>query len=141
MRKQRQQQQQKKKSTGAKQRPSTIVSAGRERGGASVPSLVSLREELDTDLAFADLALSFLLSGEERLAERVKTERGEEGKMLVVAVLTGGHRTLCAGRKPEESQVAVETEHRNLVERNVFQDWQRRQRLDSQKSGNDPQWK
>lgn len=47
---------------------------------ASVPSVLSLREELDTDLAFADLGLSFLLSGEERLAERVKTERGEEGR-------------------------------------------------------------
>lgn len=38
----------------------------------SVPSLVSLKEELDMDLAFADLGLSFLLSGEERLTERMR---------------------------------------------------------------------
>lgn len=62
---------------------------------------------MDTDLAFADLGLSFLLSGEERLAGRVKTERGERGDASSGS-LTGGHRTLCAGRKPEESQVAVE---------------------------------
>ena len=42
----------------------------------AIPSLVSLKDELDTGLGFADLDLSFLLSGgeEERLAERGKKE-------------------------------------------------------------------
>lgn len=45
----------------------------------TIPSLVSLRDELDLDFGFADLGLSFLLSGEEeRLTERVKTEETEE---------------------------------------------------------------
>lgn len=41
----------------------------------SIPSLVSLKDELDMDLAFADFGLSFLLSGEERLTERMKEEK------------------------------------------------------------------
>lgn len=40
-----------------------------------IPSLASLKDELDTGLAFADFDLSFLLSGEERLTERVKKEK------------------------------------------------------------------
>ena len=41
----------------------------------AIPSLVSLKDELDTGLTFADFALSFLLSGEEeRLTVRVKKE-------------------------------------------------------------------
>lgn len=42
----------------------------------AVPSLVSLKDELDMGLAFACFDLSFLLSGEEeeRLTERVKKE-------------------------------------------------------------------
>lgn len=40
----------------------------------SVPSLVSLKDELDKGLAFADFGLSFLLSGEERMTERMKNE-------------------------------------------------------------------
>lgn len=39
----------------------------------TIPSLVSLKDELDMGLGFAAFALSFLLSGEEeRLTERVK---------------------------------------------------------------------
>lgn len=45
----------------------------------SVPSLVSLKEELDMDLAFADLGLSFLLSGEERLTERMRRGDRRDG--------------------------------------------------------------
>ena len=41
----------------------------------TIPSLVSLKDELDVGLGFAAIALSFLLSGEEeRLTERVKKE-------------------------------------------------------------------
>lgn len=40
----------------------------------SIPSLVSLKDELDKGLAFADFGLSFLLSGEGRLTERMKNE-------------------------------------------------------------------
>lgn len=40
-----------------------------------IPSLASPKDELDTGLAFADFDLSFLLSGEERLTERVKKEK------------------------------------------------------------------
>lgn len=42
----------------------------------AIPSLVSLKDESDTGLDFADFDLSFLLSGgeEERLTERVKEE-------------------------------------------------------------------
>lgn len=43
----------------------------------AIPSLVSLRDELDSGLVFADFVLSFLFSGEEeRLTERVK-KRGQ----------------------------------------------------------------
>lgn len=38
----------------------------------TVPSLVSLKDELDMGLGFADFALSFLLSGEEEVTERMK---------------------------------------------------------------------
>lgn len=55
----------------------------------SIPSLVSLREELDMDLALADLDLSFLFSGEERLAERMKTERKEMLEVTVSQTATG----------------------------------------------------
>lgn len=63
------------------------------------------------DLALADLGLSFLLSGEERLAERMKKDREE---MLGVTLFKDGHRTLCVGRKHEESQVAVEVKKEPL---------------------------
>lgn len=56
-----------------------------------IPSLVSLREELDMDLALADLGLSFLLSGEERLAERMKTREGEEMLGVTVSKTATGH--------------------------------------------------
>lgn len=39
-----------------------------------IPSLVSVKAELDMGWALADFALSFLLSGEERLTERMKKE-------------------------------------------------------------------
>lgn len=40
-----------------------------------IPSLVSLRDELDKDLGFADFDFSFLLSGEEEgLTESMKEE-------------------------------------------------------------------
>lgn len=41
----------------------------------TIPSLVSLKDELDMGLGFAHFGLSFLLSGEEEgLTERVKEE-------------------------------------------------------------------
>lgn len=41
----------------------------------TIPSLVSLKDELDVGLSFAAFGLSFLLSGEEEsLTERVKKE-------------------------------------------------------------------
>lgn len=44
-----------------------------------IPSFVSLKDELDLDLGFADFALSFLLSGEEeRLTEMMKKEEKKE---------------------------------------------------------------
>lgn len=49
----------------------------------SVPSLVSLKDELDMDFAFADFGLSFLLSGEEGLTEKVVNERRETVPMVV----------------------------------------------------------
>lgn len=47
----------------------------------TIPSLVPLKDELDTGLGFATFGLSFLLSGEEeRLTKRVK----KEGKVVPV---------------------------------------------------------
>lgn len=46
-----------------------------QRYRQTLPSLVSLKDELDVGLAFADLDLPFLLSGEEeRLTKRAKKE-------------------------------------------------------------------
>lgn len=50
------------------------------------------------DLAFADLGLSFLLSGEERLAERVKTEKGKRGDARSDRS-TDGHRGALRGEE------------------------------------------
>lgn len=53
----------------------TIKNANSSYQKMAIPSLVSLSDELDMGLDFADFALSFLLSGEgERLTERVKKE-------------------------------------------------------------------
>lgn len=66
----------------------------------TIPSFVSLSDELDVDLGFADLCLSFLISGEE---ERL-TEKGNKEEKAMAATQVGKNAERAGVRTESISQ-------------------------------------